>query len=68
MMSPYKRAHVKQGFILGALAGLFLFIFLFLVGGHWFYVFFIPLASAMCAGAQYVKDDPEDEGIEEYEE
>lgn len=60
-MSPQKRVRVRQGAILGLVVGIFIFIFFFLVAGKVFYLIFIPLACAMGAAVQYVKDDATDD-------
>jgi len=60
-MSPQKRVRVRQGAILGLVVGVFIFIFFFLVAGKLFYLMFIPIACAMGAAVQYVKDENEED-------
>ncbi len=60
-MSPEKRTRVRQGAIMGLIVGVFIFIFFFAVAQQWYYLMFIPIACAMGASVQFVKDDSAEE-------
>ncbi|NLU45580.1 MAG: hypothetical protein GXX87_01350 [Euryarchaeota archaeon] len=60
--SPGRSTRVRQGAILGAVVGVFLFIFFYLVAGQLIYLMFIPISCGMGAAVQYMKDDGYDDG------
>lgn len=59
--SPGRSTRVRQGAILGAVVGVFLFIFFYLVAGQLIYLMFIPISCGMGVAVQYVKDDRYDD-------
>lgn len=60
-ISSYKKNRVKQAGILGLVVGVFLFIFFYLTNPDLIYLVFIPLAGAMGAAVEFVRDEPKED-------
>lgn len=59
--SPEKKRSMKYGTILGAVAGLMIFVIFYTLNGNPTYLVFIPFAAAMGWASQYVKDEDQED-------
>jgi len=57
MVSEKKKANMKYGAIVGAVAGVAVFAMAFSVNSTLVYLIFIPFAAAIGWASQYVKDE-----------